>query len=155
MAVIRFDPFRELDRWTEQLLGTPAGSARTPRFMPMDLYRSGDHYVLTADLPGVEPGTVDVSVEDGTLTIRAERLSHVEDNVDWLASERSTGTFMRQISLGDGIDAEHIEASYENGCLRVRMPVQAKTQGRRISVDVKGEAPIMLTEGERASVSSR
>jgi HSP20 family protein len=71
--VLRFDPFRDIDRVTEQLLGVPAGTARAPRFMPMDLYRSGDHYVLHADLPGVDPGSVDVGVENGTLTIKAER----------------------------------------------------------------------------------
>jgi len=72
-AVLRFDPFRDFDRLTEQLLGVPSGTARAPRFMPMDLYRSGDHYVLHADLPGIDPGSVDVSVENNVLTIKAER----------------------------------------------------------------------------------
>src|SRR5581483_823640 len=109
-AVLRFDPFRDFDRLTEQLLGTSSGSARAPRFMPMDLYRSGDHYVLHADLPGVDPGSVDVNVENGVLTLKAERSERTEDGVQWIASERFAGTYMRQLSLGDGIDAEKISA---------------------------------------------
>src|SRR5581483_919197 len=96
-AVLRFDPFRDFDRLTEQLLGTQSGSARSPRFMPMDLYRSGDHYVLHADLPGVDPGSIDINVENSTLTIRAERSGRTEDGVQWIGSERPNGTFQRQL----------------------------------------------------------
>ncbi|MBA2509327.1 MAG: Hsp20/alpha crystallin family protein, partial [Nocardioidaceae bacterium] len=81
--MLRFDPFRDIDRLTEQVLGTQAGSARAPRFMPMDLYRSGDHYVLHADLPGIDPGSIDLSVDGGNLTIRAERTSRPEESVQW------------------------------------------------------------------------
>src|SRR5918911_1883291 len=105
-TVLRFDPFRDFDRLTEQLLGTQSGSARAPRFMPMDLYRSGDHYVLHADLPGVDPGSVDLNVENNTLTIKAQRSERTEDGVQWIASERFTGTFMRQLSLGDDVDSD-------------------------------------------------
>ena len=83
--------FRDLDRMTEQLLGAGSASSRVPRFMPMDLYRSGDHYVLHADLPGIDPGSVDVNVDNGTLTIRAERSARTEQEVQWLANERFTG----------------------------------------------------------------
>ena len=134
MAVLRFDPFREVDRLTEQLLGVPAGTPRAPRFMPMDLYRSGDHYVLHADLPGVDPGSVDVSVDNGTLTIRAERSGRSEDSVEWIASERFSGSYMRQLSLGEGIDAGSIAATYENGVLSVTIPLAEKARPRRIEV---------------------
>jgi HSP20 family protein len=134
MAVLRFDPFRDLDRLTEQMLGVPTGTRRSPRFMPMDLFRSGDHYVLLADLPGVDPGSIDVSVDNGTLTVRAERSARGDDTVEWVASERFTGSYMRQLSLGDGLDAERIEATYENGVLSVTIPVAEKAKPRRIEV---------------------
>lgn len=133
--MLRFDPFRDLDRFTEQLLGTPAGTARAPRFMPMDLYRSGEAYVLHADLPGVDPGSVDVNVDNGTLTIRAERtLPQEQQSAQWITSERFAGTYMRQLSLGDGIDAENITADYSNGVLTVTIPVAEKAKPRRIEV---------------------
>ena len=132
--MLRFDPFRDLDRMAEQLLGVPAGSARSPRFMPMDLYRSGDHYVLHADLPGVDPGSVDVQAENGTLTIKAQRSERTDQAVQWIASERFTGTYMRQLALGDNIDAEKIAATYENGVLTVTLPVAERAKSRRIEV---------------------
>lgn len=139
MTVLRFDPFRDLDRMAEQLLGVQSGTARSPRFMPMDLYRTGDHFVVHADLPGVDPGSVDVSVDNGILTIRAERTSRTEESVNWLSSERFTGAYMRQLSLGDGIDADHIEATYENGVLTVTIPVAEKAKPRRIEVSHAAE----------------
>src|SRR5438552_15410390 len=134
VAVLRFDPFRDLDRLAEQLLGTPAGTSRTPRFMPMDLYRSDDHYVLHADLPGVDPGSIDVNVENGVLTVKAERTSRTEEGLEWISGERFAGTFMRQISLGDGIDDEAISATYANGVLTLSIPVAEKAKSRRIEV---------------------
>ncbi|MCZ4557830.1 HSP20 family protein [Rhodococcus sp. PvR044] len=131
---LRFDPFRDFDRLTEQVLGASAGSARAPRFMPMDLYRSGDHYVLHADLPGVDPGSVEVSVEGGILTVKAQRSERTEHDVQWLASERFAGGYMRQLSLGDGIDSEHIAATYQNGVLTVTLPVVEKAKPRRIEI---------------------
>lgn len=154
MAVLRFDPFRELDRMTEQMLGVPAGSARAPRFMPMDLYRSGDHYVLHADLPGVDPGSVDVSVDNGTLTIRAERSGRTEQTVDWIASERFTGSYMRQLSLGDGIDADRISATYTNGVLTVTIPVAEKAKPRRIDITTRDDESVISGSVEPAQVES-
>jgi HSP20 family protein len=142
-TVLRFDPFRDLDRMTEQLLGVPAGSARAPRFMPMDLYRSGDHYVLHADLPGVDPGSVDVHVENGTLTIKAERSGRTEQDVQWLSSERFTGTFMRQLALGDGLDTDAIAATYANGVLTVTIPVAEKAKPRRIEINSAPERTVI------------
>jgi HSP20 family protein len=139
--VLRFDPFRDFDRFTEQLLGTPSGSARAPRFMPMDLYRSGDHYVLHADLPGIDPGSVDVHVENNVLTIKAERTERTDEGVQWIASERFAGTYMRQISLGDGIDADKIHATYANGVLTVTLPVAERAKPRRVDVAVEESKP--------------
>lgn len=141
--MLRFDPFRDLDRVTEQLLGVSSGTARAPRFMPMDLYRSGDHYVLHADLPGIDPGSVDVHVDNGTLTIRAERSAGAATEVQWLASERFTGTFQRQLSLGDGIDSEAISATYDNGVLSVTIPVAERAKPRRIDVIGHGDRNVV------------
>jgi HSP20 family protein len=141
--VLRFDPFRDLDRMTEQLLGAPAGSNRVPRFMPMDLYRSGDHYVLHADLPGIDPGSVDVSVDNGTLTVRAERSARSDQDVQWLTSERFTGTFQRQLSLGENIDTDAISATYDNGVLSVTIPVAERAKPRRISIENRSSQHII------------
>lgn len=133
MAVLRFDPFRDLDRLTEQMLGVPLGNGHS-RFMPMDLYRSGDHYVLHADLPGIDPGSIAVTVEGGTLTIKAERTGRVAESAEWLAGERFTGTYMRQVSLSSDMDPNRIEATYENGVLTVTMPVEQKAKPTRIEI---------------------
>ncbi|TQC39083.1 Hsp20/alpha crystallin family protein, partial [Rhodococcus sp. WS4] len=109
-------------------------SARAPRFMPMDLYRSGDHYVLHADLPGVDPGSVDVSVDGGILSVKAQRSERTEHDVQWLTSERFTGSYLRQLSLGQDIDADHIAATYENGVLTVTLPVAERAKPRRIEI---------------------
>lgn len=125
----RFDPFREVDRWFSDTMRTPAALA-----MPMDLYRAGDAFVARIDLPGVDPTTVDVDVEDRTLTIRAERQAEDFDNVQWLTHERPTGTFARQLTLGYGVALDRIEASYTDGVLTLTIPVAEEAKPRRISV---------------------
>ena len=145
--VLRFDPFRDLDRLSEQLLGVPAGSPRAPRFMPMDLYRTEDRYVLEADLPGVDPGSVDI-VDNGTLTIRAERSPRAEEAVQWIASERFTGSYMRQLSLGEGVDAQGVSASYANGVLTVTIPLAAQAKPRRIQVESASDKTVIQGSAE-------
>jgi HSP20 family protein len=152
--VLRFDPFRDFDRVTEQLLGVQSGSARTPRFMPMDLYRSGDHYVLHADLPGVDPGSVDVGVENGTLTIRAQRSERTEDGVQWIASERFTGTYLRQVALGDDIDADRISATYANGVLTVSLPVAERAKPRRVEITVEDSSSSIEATQQQSEISA-
>lgn len=151
--MLRFDPFRDIDRLAEQVLGAQAGSARAPRLMPMDLYRSGDHYVVHADLPGVDPGSVDVSVDSGTLTIKAERSSRTEETVDWIASERFTGTYMRQLSLGDGVDADEISATYHNGVLTVSIPVAERAKPRRIQVSAPADQTVIEASPQHTEVT--
>lgn len=152
--MLRFDPFRDFDRMTEQLLGAPSGSARAPRFMPMDLYRSGDHYVLHADLPGVDPGSVDVGVENGTLTIKAQRSERTEEGVQWIASERFTGTFMRQLSLGDDIDSEKISATYANGVLTLTLPVHERAKPRRVAISVDDSPSTIEAQQPQSEISA-
>lgn len=138
--MLRFDPFSDLDAMTRGLLTSQSGTDRSPRFMPMDLYKVDDHYVLTADLPGVDPGSVDVSVDNGTLTLTAHRSARSEDSVHWLTSERFFGTYRRQLSLGEGIDTGKIAATYENGVLTVTIPLAERAKPRRIEVTHTGSA---------------
>lgn len=144
---MNFDPFRELDRMTSALLG----SAQSPRVMPMDLYRDGDHYVLNADLPGVDPGSVDIDVDGQLLTIRAERTLRDAQGVQWLAHERQSGSFLRQLSLGDGLDTERITATYENGVLSLTIPVSERAKPRKIEVSSTGSTQQVGTQQQEQS----
>jgi HSP20 family protein len=125
-----FDPFNELDRLTGALLGTRQG----PKFMPVDLYRDGDQYVLNADMPGIDPGSVDIDVDGQLLTIRANRTMDHRDGVKWLAQERPHGSYLRQFSVGEGIDSDRISAHYENGVLSLLIPVSERAKPRKIEV---------------------
>ena len=116
------------------MLSSMAGSSRSSGVMPIDLWRSGDVYRLSMDLPGVDPGTIDVSVEDYTLTIRAERPGG-QDEVDWLVRERPTGTFARQLTLGRGLALDKISADYADGVLTLTIPVSEQARPRRIEVN--------------------
>src|SRR5205823_93663 len=115
------DPFRDLDRLTQQLLGT-TGTATRPAVMPMDAWREGDRFVIEFDLPGVAPETIDLDVERNVLTVRAERLDPRHGEWQLLAQERTRGSFSRQLVLGDNLDLEHIDASYDAGVLRLVVP---------------------------------
>jgi HSP20 family protein len=126
----RFDPFQEMDR----LMGQAFGSARAAGTMPMDLYRSGDHYVLHVDLPGADPGTIDVNIEDRTLTIRAQRTSRTEQDVQWLVNERPSGTYARQLTVGRGLALDKLGATYADGVLTLTIPVAEESKPRRIEV---------------------
>jgi len=125
-----FDPFSEFDRLASTMLDSRLGS---PRFMPVDLYRENDTYVLSADLPGVDPGSVDIDVDGQLLTIRAQRTAPTRD-AKWLAHERPHGSYLRQFSLGEGVDAEKISAVYDNGVLNVIIPVSERAKPRKIEV---------------------
>jgi HSP20 family protein len=140
-----WDPFREMDRLITDVLRMPMGTTA----MPMDLYRSGDEFIAKIDLPGVDPSTVDVDIEDRTLTIRAERRDDVGDDVRWLSHERPTGTFARQLTLGYGVDLDHIQANYSDGVLTLTMPVAEEARTRRIAVQHAGGQK-SLTEGSRS-----
>ncbi len=139
--VLTFDPFREFDRLAGQMLGAPAvsgGPAATA--MPMDLYRSGDHFVLHCDLAGVDPGSAQVDVDGRVLTIRAERTPRTDSEVQWLRRERVTGTFERRIQLGDGLDLARITATWQDGVLTVTIPVAEAAKPRRIEIGVTTSA---------------
>ncbi len=126
--LMRFDPFRELDRLTQEALG-----GRAPA-MPMDAWRHGDHFVVSFDLPGVDPESIDLTVEENVLTVRAERSWHPEEGDQVIAAERNHGAVARQLFLGENLDAERIEARYENGVLTVTIPVAERAKPRKVSV---------------------
>jgi HSP20 family protein len=138
VVALTFDPFREMDRMAAQLLAPASGQTRPSRWMPMDLYRSGDHYVVNIDLPGVDPGSIDLDVDANTLTVQAERTLGSQEGARWLAQERPAGRFVRQLNLGDGLDVEKIHASYENGVLTLTIPVAEKARPRKIEVQHGG-----------------
>ncbi len=109
-----------------------------PRLMPMDLSRDADRYVLNADLPGIDPASVDIDVDGQLLSIRAERPAPASDGVTWIARERSTGTFLRRFTLGQNVDSSNISANYENGVLSVVIPVAERAKPRKIAVQSAG-----------------
>jgi HSP20 family protein len=147
---MNFDPFRELDRVAGAILET-----RGPRLMPMDLFREGDVYVLSADLPGIDPGSVDIDVDGQLLTIRAERTLANHEGVKWLTRERQAGSFLRQLNLGQGIDIDAISATYDNGVLNVMIPVSERAKPRKIEVSSagSGQNSITVNEGEHHTQS--
>ncbi|WP_454195393.1 Hsp20/alpha crystallin family protein [Nocardia sp. Marseille-Q1738] len=153
--MLRFDPFHDIDTVARQLLGETAGTARAPRFMPMDLFKAGDHYVLNADLPGVDPGSIEVSVDSGTLTLRAQRTVPSEEGVQWIASERFAGTFMRQLSLGENVDADRISATYNNGVLSVTIPIAERAKPRRIEISGASQEPRTIEASTQSQQTPR
>ncbi|MEQ1737936.1 MAG: Hsp20/alpha crystallin family protein, partial [Rhodoglobus sp.] len=124
-----FDVLSQFDRLASSVFDT----GRAPRLMPVDLFRDGDSYVLSADLPGIDPASVDVDVDGQLLTIRAERRAPSEQ-VKWLTHERPYGSYMRQFTLGNGVDAERITANYEHGVLSVIVPMAERAKPRKIEV---------------------
>ncbi len=129
MMLMRTDPFRDLDRWTQQVSGTAA----RPALMPMDAWRDGDQFIVEFDLPGVAEDSLDLDVERNVLTVHARRPA-LDQSREMVAAERPRGVFSRQLFLGDTLDAEQIQASYHDGVLRLTIPVAEKAKPRRIKV---------------------
>lgn len=128
--LMRTDPFRELDRLTEQVFGT----ASRPSTMPMEAWREDGEFVVEFDLPGVDAETIDVDVERNVLTVRAERQSHRPDHAEVVAAERPSGTFGRELILGDALDTGKVTADYADGVLTLRIPVAEQAKPRKIAV---------------------
>lgn len=132
--MLMLDPFRQLDRLAEQVLGTVAH----PAAMPMDAWREGDEYVIALDLPGVEVDSIDLGVDRNVLTVRAERKDPAGEGAEMVAAERPRGVFSRQLILGDAMETENIKAGYDAGVLTLRIPVAAQTTPRKIEIETKG-----------------
>jgi HSP20 family protein len=135
--LMRTDPFRELDRLSQQLFGSN-GTTTRPAVMPMDAYRAGDEFVVHFDIPGVEPSSIDLDVERNVLTVHAERVLPTPDGADFQVAERPRGVFSRQLFLGETLDAERISADYEAGVLTLRIPVAEQAKPRKITVGASG-----------------
>lgn len=128
--LMRTDPFRELDRLTQQVLGT----ASRPAAMPMDAYRKGETFYVQLDLPGIEPDSIDLTVEQNVLTIHAERRPLAPEGVEMIVAERPVGTFTRQVFLGETLDAEHVAADYTAGVLTLSIPVHEAAKPRKVTI---------------------
>jgi HSP20 family protein len=130
MMLMRTDPFRDVDRWAQQVLGTAA----RPAVMPMDAWREGDAFIVEFDLPGVNADSVNLDVERNVLTVHAERPGLRQDR-EMVSSERPRGVFSRQLFLGETLDTDQIQASYQDGVLRLSIPVAEKAKPRRITIN--------------------
>lgn len=128
--LMRTDPFREFDRLTQQVFGTNA----SPAAMKMDAYRDGDDFVVHFDLPGIDPESIDLNVERNVLSVHAERRSPAPKGVEMIVAERPTGVFSRQLFLGDTLDADRVDASYDAGVLTLRIPVAEQAKPRKIQI---------------------
>jgi HSP20 family protein len=133
--LMRADSFRELDRLTQQFFGGTPGTWSKPAAMPVDAYRSDERVIVNVDLPGVAPDSIDLQVERNVLTVRAERRPvNAGEDVQMVLSERQLGVFSRQLFLGDTLDTDHIDASYEAGVLTLTIPISEKSKPRRIQI---------------------
>jgi HSP20 family protein len=137
MAVMRFDPFRDFDRLTEQVFGV-----RGMRMLPMEAYRRGDQFLVHLDLPGVNPDDVSITLERNVVAIRADRRSPRQEGDEVLIDERPQGSFTRQLFLGENLDAERLNASYDKGVLTLTIPVSEQAKPRRVQISVQsGQQP--------------
>ena len=152
MSVMRSDPFREIDRLTQQLFGE-GGRRSGPQSFPMDAYRRGDHFYVHLDLPGVDPDSIDLTCERNVLTIRAERSFQGTDGDEVIVSERPEGTFSRQLFVSESLDTDSIEANYDQGVLTLEIPVAQQAKPRRIEIN-RGASGRETIEGTARATSS-
>lgn len=139
--LMRTDPFRDLDRFTSEMFGTRA----RPAAMPIDAYRKGDSFLVQVDLPGIDPDSIDLTVEKNVLSIHAERNRPEAEDVEMLIAERQAGSFSRQLFLGETLDADNLEADYGAGVLTLKIPVAEQAKPRKISVNrVEDHEPAAL-----------
>jgi HSP20 family protein len=150
-------PFRELEEWErrfDDLLGRPLWRLPVDErgWMPaVDVFEKEDKFVVKAELPGMKEDDIDVSVVDDTLSIKGEKKTETEvKNEDYYRCERSYGTFYRSIPIPSNVDANKIEASFEDGVLEVNLPKSAKVKPKKISVSAKKKA----TQSARKAVKS-
>ncbi len=140
--LVRSEPFTEVNRLAQQLFGTPStGTWSRPTAMPADAYRNGDEFVIVFDLPGVDRDAIDIDIERNVLTVRAERRPiDLGEHAQATLTERPFGVFSRQMFLGDALDTDRIDATYQNGVLALRIPIAEKAKPRKITVGGHAEA---------------
>ena len=134
--LMRFDPFREFERLSQQTWGQNRWSV-----LPMDAYRHGDQFLVHFDLPGADPSSIELTVEKNVLTIKAERRWQRGEGDEVVVAERPQGTFSRQLFLGETLDTDHIDAAYENGVLTVTIPVAEKAKPRKVEITTGAGGP--------------
>lgn len=139
--LMRTDPFRELDRFASQVFGTPA----RPAAMPIDAFRADDRFVVEFDLPGVAPDSIDLTVERNVLTVHAKRERQSAEAAELIVSERSFGTFSRQLFLGETLDTEHMTARYTDGVLRLEIPVAEQAKPRKVEIQTGEPSQTAIT----------
>jgi HSP20 family protein len=149
MSVMRFDPFRDFDRLSEQIAGQLRGA---PRPVPIDVYRRGDHFHIHLDLPGVDPNAIELTVEQNVLTIKAERHFALQENDEILVSERPQGAFTRQLMLAESLESDKLDANYDQGVVSITIPVAEHAKPRRVQVSSSG-ASSRIIEGHTATNS--
>jgi HSP20 family protein len=151
--LMRFDPFRDFDR-VAQLVSQQADAVRQAA-MPMDAWRQGDRFVVQFDLPGVDPGSIDLTVEKNVLTVRAERSWQPTEEQEVLVAERPQGTFTRQLFLGESLDAENVQATYDKGVLTLTIPVAEQAKPRKVEIASGGgdAQPIEANAGAATSAA--
>ena len=144
--LMRFDPFREVDRLSEAMFER-AGVLR----MPMDAYRHNDSFLVHFDLPGVDPASIELTVEKNVLTVKAERTSERDEGDEVVVAERPQGTFSRQVFLGEGLDPERIDASYDSGVLTLTIPVAEQAKPRRVQIKSSGTTTRPIDTGSKSA----
>lgn len=140
--LMRWDPFREIDRFAASLFD----EARSTRTMPMDAYRQGDDLYVHLDLPGVDADSIELTVEKNVLSVTARRAFDRTESDELIVSERPQGVFARQIFLGDGLDTDHLEANYDHGVLTLKVPVLESAKPRRV--------PVSIASGEKTAIGA-
>jgi HSP20 family protein len=141
--LIRFDPFREMDRIAQMA----SEAAQTPRSFPLDAYRRGEEFIVQFDLPGVDSASIDLTVERNVLTVKGERRFAREEGDEIVAAERPQGMFTRQLFLGDTLDGERISADYRDGVLTLTIPISERAKPRKVEISTHGEPRTIETHG--------
>jgi HSP20 family protein len=161
MTLIRWEPTRELsslqsdvNRLFNAFFDTPVGGngPSLRRWVPaMDLVETEDHFILRADLPGLTDKDVSIELEDNVLTVSGERQAeHEETKQGYFRVERATGRFSRSLTLPEGVDAESVQASFENGVLEVRIPKPEERKPRKVAISVGEGAEREAIEGSES-----
>ncbi|MDD7466030.1 MAG: Hsp20/alpha crystallin family protein [Actinomycetaceae bacterium] len=148
MAMFMNDPFRGI----EHAMNEAMRAASTGSSMGMDLYRTDDNFVAKFDMPGVDPESIDIDIDQNTLTVRASRESEKSDSIKWLSRERFVGTFARQLNLGYGLDTGKITADYTDGVLTLTIPVAEESKPRKVAVSHAGVQKVIdASDSEEAA----
>jgi HSP20 family protein len=130
MALMRFDPFREMDRLAEQALA----GARTAHTLPMEALRRGDEFIVALDAPGMTGDDIDVTVERNVIEITARRRPIRQEGDELIVDERPQGEFRRQLFLGDNLDPNKMNAVCDQGVLTLTIPVSEASKPRKVDI---------------------